>query len=77
MSESIYLQDLREIPKTIDYQILDTKYREPFKELRERSRSILESVCGIPRTKTLVVYGEQADPPIIKNSGKAFLSAII
>jgi hypothetical protein len=58
-------------------KVLEGEVNERFGEMKSAARGIFEEVCGIPRDNVLIVYGEQMDPPIVKNLGKAFLSSII
>lgn len=45
-------------------------------EFEEIIFEIFRNITGI-KTNSLVIYGEQADPPIIKNTGKSILSQLI
>ncbi len=75
--DETYIHSLEDLAEGIALQEREVRKNKKFQELQMRSRELLERVTGIPQDKVLIIYGEQADPPIIKNTGKGFLAAII
>ncbi len=70
---STYVFDLEELTKNI----VERKTTLLSDGLRKKAREVFESVTGISPEQSLVLYGEQADPPIVKNIGKTLLAEVI
>ena len=77
LPSNTYTHNLDEIPELVALQRKEAEKNFRFRDLQEKSRGLLQRTHGISQEQNLILYGEQADPLIIKNTGKAFLSAII
>lgn len=71
----IYVSNLEDVVNGVESQLANG-FSLAFNELRDGVRGVLERVHGVPRGVPLIVYGEQADPPIVKNIGKSFFASI-
>ena len=70
---STYVYDLEELTKTIVGR-RSSLLRD---ELQKKAREVFKRVTGISEEESLVLYGEQADPPIVKNVGKTILAEVV
>ncbi|MBI4147711.1 hypothetical protein HY490_00300 [Candidatus Woesearchaeota archaeon] len=53
------------------------KLPERLEAVCQQLREVLRTVTGIPADVPLMIYGEQADPPLVKHAAKSVLAEVI
>ncbi len=74
---SVYENDLNRIVNGVVEGLGCDKGSEQFRNLGKVVREKLFQMYDIPVDRVLLSYGEQPDPPIIKNTGKTILAEVI